>query len=72
MIDTIAPTIKPYNIYAPVSAIRAVYAAENNEGMMFDKLPDADDVDSNDEPDDTPPTTPPQDKSKRPTLRVVK
>jgi len=59
---------KPYNIYAPISAIRAVYAAENNEGMMFDKLPESD-VDNATDPDDTPPTPP---AGKRPTLRVVK
>jgi len=59
---------KPYNIYAPISAIRAVYAAENNEGMMFDKLPESD-VDNTPDPDDTPPTP---SAGKRPTLRVVK
>ena len=60
---------KPYNIYAPMNAIRAVYAAENNEGMMFDKLPESE-VDDNPEPDDTPPKSPAA--GKRPTLRVVK
>jgi len=59
---------KPYNIYAPIGAVRAVYASENNEGMMFDKLPEAD-VDDAPDPDDTPPTPT---ASKRPTLRVVK
>ncbi|MGB1309878.1 MAG: ClpXP protease specificity-enhancing factor [Leucothrix sp.] len=59
---------KPYNIYAPIGAVRAIYASENNEGMMFDKLPDAD-IESPPEPDDTPPTPP---ATKRPALRVVK
>ena len=62
---------KPYNIYAPINAIRAVYAAENNEGMMFDKLPEAE-VQSPESSEDSSPDTPAPDKSKRPTLRVVK
>ena len=60
---------KPYNIYAPINSVRAVYASENNEGMMFDKL-DEPEVDETPDPDDTPPTSP--NKGKRPALRVVK
>lgn len=62
---------KPYNIYAPISAVRAVYASENNEGMMFDKLPESD-VEADQGSDNFSPEVPSQEKSKRPTLRVVK
>ena len=60
---------KPYNIYAPINAVRAVYAAENNEGMMFDKLPEEVAAESTIDSDDKPPTPP---SGKRPALRVVK
>ena len=39
---------KPYNIYAPIGAIMALYASENGEGLSFDLEPY----------DDTPPDTP--------------
>lgn len=61
---------KPFAIYAPINAVRAIYAAENSEGMMFELLPDSDldtDAETSD-PDDPDPTPPP----KRPALRVVK
>ena len=61
---------KPYNIYAPISAVRAVYAAENNEGMMFEKLPEIE-VDST-EADVEVTEEEVAEKPKRPTLRVVK
>ena len=57
---------KPFSIYAPINAVRAIYAAENSEGMMFELLTDSDEEVS--ESDDPEPTPPP----KRPSLRVVK
>jgi stringent starvation protein B len=57
---------KPMAIYVPVSAVLAVYAKENGQGMMFSEddsvLASADD--DNPEPD--------PDKPKPPSLRVVK
>lgn len=64
---------RPSSIYAPIDSIRAIYAAENSEGMMFEALPQAatEVADENDsEPDPEPPAPPPQ--GKRPALRVVK
>jgi stringent starvation protein B len=53
----------PMDVIVPLAAVRAVYARENGKGMVF-----------NDETDDEPPTptSPDEDKSTRPTLRVVK
>lgn len=62
---------KPFSIFAPINAVRAIYAAENSEGMMFELLPTTDVSESDEDPtdpDDTDPTPPP----KRPSLRVVK
>lgn len=56
---------KPSSIYSPIGAVRAIYAAENSEGMMFEALPE---VEVSDDPE--PPAPPPQ--GKRPALRVVK
>ena len=72
---------KPYNIYAPIGAVLALYASENGEGLSFDLEPF----------DDTPPEDPSPSaiesvdsgkkkssdtakskKSKRPSLKVVK
>ena len=58
---------KPFAIYAPINAVRAIYAAENSEGMMFELLPTSESDVVPTEPDDTDPTPP-----KRPSLRVVK
>lgn len=63
---------KPYNIYAPINAVRAVYAAENNEGMMFDKLSEAEVELTQGSEDSSSDVSEVPDKSKRPTLRVVK
>lgn len=60
---------KPFAIYAPINAVRAIYAAENSEGMMFELLPTSDLEESDNGPDDDPEPTPPP---KRPALRVVK
>lgn len=57
---------KPSSIYSPIEAIRAIYAAENREGMMFEALPESEAPD----PEPEPPVPPPQ--GKRPALRVVK
>ena len=61
---------KPFAIYAPINAVRAIYAAENSEGMMFELLPTTDEPVVETDPDDDPdePSPPP----KRPSLRVVK
>ncbi|RVU84083.1 ClpXP protease specificity-enhancing factor [Leucothrix sargassi] len=61
---------KPFAIYAPINAVRAIYAAENSEGMMFELLPTTEqpEADSGSDDDDPEPTPPP----KRPSLRVVK
>lgn len=53
---------KPMRINAPIQAILAIYAKENGRGMVFDPEEPDD--------DDTPPE--PEDKPKRPQLRVVK
>ena len=74
---------KPFNVYAPIGAILALYASENGEGLSFDLEPF----------DDTPPEGPSPSviegvdtggkgpgpssssqnkKSKRPSLKVVK
>ena len=72
---------KPFNVYAPISAVLALYASENGEGLSFDLEPY----------DDTPPEDPSptviesvdsggkkpsgskkSTNSKRPSLKVVK
>lgn len=61
---------RPFNIFSPISAVRAIYAAENSEGMMFEPIPEVESVEEPGlDPDPEPPTTPP---TKRPALRVVK
>lgn len=57
---------KPFEIFAPIHAIRAVYAAENSEGMMFEPMPEVEPP-TEPEPDPEPPKP-----SSRPSLRVVK
>ncbi len=59
---------KPFEIFAPIHAIRAVYAAENSEGMMFEPMPESE-VEPPTEPDPDPEPPKP---SSRPSLRVVK
>lgn len=72
---------KPYNIYAPIGAVLALYASENGEGLSFELEPFDDTP-----PDDPSPTTiesvdtggkkssgsSKSKKSKRPSLKVVK
>ena len=59
---------KPFEIFAPIHAIRAVYAAENSEGMMFEPMPESEvEPPTEPEPDPEPPKP-----SSRPALRVVK
>ena len=73
---------KPFNIYAPIGAVLALYASENGEGLSFDYEP------SDNTPPDDPSPAPTKiesvdssgkkasssnnKKSKRPTLKVVK
>ncbi len=71
---------KPFNIYAPIGAVLALYASENGEGLSFEA------EDSDETPPDAPsnltkPTSvkttktkksPNKKKSKPPTLKVVK
>ena len=56
---------QPRTIYVPVTAVLAVYAKENGQGMMF-----TDDDGAASATDDGPDTDP--DKPGRPSLRVVK
>ena len=63
---------KPYNIYAPMHTITAIYAAENGEGMMFNaEHGHPPPPDNNPTPDDSGDgkSAPAR---KKPTLRVVK
>jgi stringent starvation protein B len=50
-------------VYVPMTAVLAVYAQENGQGMMFS-------ADSS--PTDPPPAPPPEEAPKRPHLRVIK
>jgi len=74
---------KPFNIYAPLNAVIALYASENGEGMSFDieaeadmppppKRPEAVDVSTSDKADTEKSNNKPKKKSKRPSLKVVK
>lgn len=72
---------KPFNIYAPIGAVLALYASENGEGLSFDyegpedtppedpKPPKIESVDSGSE---TAKDSSKSKKSKRPSLKVVK
>ena len=69
---------KPYNIYAPLNAVMALYASENGEGMSFDieaeedtPPPKGPEVVS-DKSDSKKPNNKSKKKSKRPALKVVK
>lgn len=60
---------QPFSIVVPVSAVQAIYAKENGEGMLF--VADAEPEDSEEhDPDDSPssPRTP----GGRPHLKIVK
>jgi stringent starvation protein B len=65
---------KPYNIYAPMHTVLAIYAAENGKGMMFNDEqngapPPSNNDDSGGGSDSSSNKPPPR---KKPTLRVVK
>ena len=72
---------KPFNVYAPIGAILALYASENGEGLSFDyeasddtppddpKPPKIESVDSGSKKTDA---STQSKKSKRPSLKVVK
>lgn len=64
----------PYSLYVPTSAILAIYARENGQGMVFDLEPPVpDDDEDSDGPDDQgPPDGEPPRPSGRPSLKVVK
>ena len=53
---------KDVSVYAPISAVMAIYARENGQGMMFADEGDGDET----PPDDSSP------KETKPTLKVVK
>jgi len=62
---------KPYNIYAPMHTVLAIYAAENGQGMMFNEQqnggsPPENNGSGTNSSDNKPPPR------KKPTLRVVK
>ena len=73
---------KPFNVYAPIGAVLALYASENGEGLSFDlEMPDdtppkgpgptkMESVDSGDAK--KPSSSSKAKKSKRPSLKVVK
>jgi stringent starvation protein B len=64
---------KPYNIYAPMHTVLAIYAAENGQGMMFNDEQNGGPPPSNNDGSDENNTDnhkPPE--RKKPTLRVVK
>ena len=60
-------------LYVPISAVMAIYARENGQGMVFD-MASSPDEDSPEQPDDEP--SPPDDEpprpAGRPSLKVVK
>lgn len=57
--------------YAPIAAVKAIYAKENGYGMFFEDDP-ALEVDQDGSDDDTPPTPDSPTPSKKPFLKVVK
>ncbi|MCK5809959.1 MAG: ClpXP protease specificity-enhancing factor [Cocleimonas sp.] len=68
---------KPYNIYAPMHTVMAIYAAENGQGMMFNEEQNSgppptsnNDSDKSDGGDSSGGNNRPP--RKKPTLRVVK
>lgn len=50
---------KPMELFIPIHAIKSIYSKENNQGMLFPE-------------DEAPKPEPPEIKSKRPTLSIVK
>lgn len=72
---------KPFNIYAPIGAVLALYASENGEGLSFDyeasddtppEDPSPSPIESVDSSGDKPKGSGKSKKSKRPSLKVVK
>lgn len=65
---------KPYNIYAPMHTVLAIYAAENGQGMMFNEEqnggPPPENNNGNGNGNGSSDNKPPP--RKKPTLRVVK
>jgi stringent starvation protein B len=58
----------PFNVETPLSAVLAVYAKENGQGISFPSGADADEQPEAEPPDPTTGGTP----TKRPSLRIVK
>jgi len=71
---------KPFNIYAPISAVLALYASESGEGLSFDiepidtppKDPSPTPVEGISSEGDKSKSTKGSKKSKRPSLKIVK
>jgi len=72
---------KPFNVYAPIGAVLALYASENGEGLSFDLEPFDDTppegpppavIESVDTGGKKPSSSPKSKISKRPSLKVVK
>lgn len=72
---------KPFNIYAPLTAVLALYASENGEGLSFDlelpndtppEDPSPSTIESVDSSGKKPSRSAKPKKSKRPSLKVVK
>ena len=72
---------KPFNVYAPIGAVLALYASENGEGLSFDLEPFDDTPPEDPSPSvigsvnnggDKPNSSSKSKKSKRPSLKVVK
>lgn len=60
------------NLYIPVSAVLAIYANENGEGMMFAEEPDDDANEDGTETEILTPAKSPENKKNKPSLKIVK
>ncbi len=63
---------KPYNIYAPMHTVLAIYAMENGQGMMFNDEQNGGPPPNNDDHGGSGPGGNKPPPRKKPTLRVVK
>lgn len=59
---------KPNNIHLPITAILAIYARENGQGMMFSE----EESGMMEKDDDTDPTPDPDPETPKPKLRIIK
>ena len=60
---------KPNSIHLPVTAILAIYARENGQGMMFSEDDDSDMMETDGDSDPTPDPDP---ETPKPKLRIIK